>query len=126
MLHGLSEQIVHCHFRAAECRVLAARFASTSDREIYVERERTWLALARSYEVAERLGQTIKGLQRGAWGSPPAGIIWLPNCLACDIEMELLAEQPTLVQPSTIFERAFFQCPNCGRVSDHLAVLPRD
>jgi hypothetical protein len=45
---------------------------------------------------------------------------------ACDAEMELLAEQPTLVQPLTIFERAFFQCPNCGRVSDYLAALPRD
>jgi hypothetical protein len=30
------------------------------------------------------------------------------------------------VQPSTIFERAFFQCPNCGRVSDYLAALSRD
>jgi len=39
--------------------------------------------------------------------------------------MELLAEQPTL-EPLAIFERAFFQCSNCGGVSDCFAALPRD
>jgi hypothetical protein len=40
--------------------------------------------------------------------------------------MELLAEQPTLVQPLAIFERAFFRCSNCGDVSDCFAALPCD
>jgi uncharacterized protein with PIN domain len=126
MLHGLSEQIVHCHFRAAECRSLAARSVSASDRELYVEREQAWLALARSYEVSERLGRVIKEVQRRAWGWPAAQIATLPSCPTCHIEMRLLAEQPTLIRPSTIFERAFFQCPNCGRLSGYRAALPRD
>jgi len=126
MLHGLSEQIAHCHLRAAECKALAAQSISPSDREMYVEREEAWLALARSYELAERLGHMIKELRRRAWGWPPAEIIWRPNCSACNAELELLAEQPTLVEPSTIFERVHLQCPNCGRLSDHFAALARD
>ena len=126
MLHGLSEQIVHCHFRAAECRVSAKHCVSVSDRELCVEREQAWLALARSYKLAERLGHMIKELQRQAWGWPPGGVIWVPNCPTGDVEMGLLAEKPTLVQPTAIFERAFFQCPNCGAVSAHMAALPRE
>lgn len=126
MLHGLSEQIVHCQVCAAECMEFAARAVSPSDRDIYLERAQAWLTLARRYELSERLGRMVKELQRQAWGWPQAETVTLPDCPACGIQMRLLVEQPTLVQPTTIFEHAFLQCPNCCRLSEHFAAVPRD
>jgi hypothetical protein len=63
MLFSLSKQIAHCHRRAAECRELAARYASAIDREYYFEREQAWLKLARSYESRRRLDRRLTELE---------------------------------------------------------------
>jgi hypothetical protein len=45
------------------------------------------------------------------------------QCPDCDIDMQFLALRPTKhVFVSTLFERSFFLCPNCGRLSQQLMV----
>jgi hypothetical protein len=46
-----------------------------------------------------------------------------PQCPDCDIDMQFLALQATRpVFVSTLLERTFFLCPNCGRLSQQLVV----
>ena len=126
MLFSLSRQVAHCHGRAAECRELAVRYASPIDREYYFEREQAWLALARSYEFQESLDRMLKELEsrghsylataRGDWAK-----IKRPYCPTCNVQMRFQAWRPVKrVFVNTIYERAFFLCPNCLRCIDQL------
>jgi len=112
MLHGLTEQIAHCHCRAAECIERAARAASEADRQIYIQREQAWLTLARRYEHSERLGQSLNERQRRRLREWPAIQIKGPNCPCCNIQ--------TVADPSAVFV-----CPNCQRVVEQ-ATSPVD
>jgi hypothetical protein len=126
MLFSLSKQVAHCHCRAAECRELAVRYAGAIDRQYYFEREQAWLALARSYEFQENLDRMLKELEskghsylatsRGDWTR-----INHPYCPTCDVPMQFQAWRPVKrVFVNTIYERAFFLCPNCHRCIDQL------
>jgi ribosomal protein L37AE/L43A len=110
MLHGLTEQIAHCHLRAAECIRLAACAASEADRQIYVQRERAWLTLAHRYEHSERLGQMLNDRQRRRLREWPATQINAPNCPSCNIQ--------TVVHFSAVFV-----CSNCQRVVEQTIPL---
>ena len=110
MLHRLTEQIAHCHFRAAECIRLAALAASEADRQIYIQRERAWLTLAHRYEHSERLGQMLNERQRRRLREWPATQIKGPNCPSCDIQ--------TVAHFSAVFA-----CPNGQRVVEHTIAL---
>ena len=65
MLFDLRNQIAHCHRRAAEYRELAVRYGAI-DRVYYSQVERTWLKLARCYEIQERLDRVLKELELSA------------------------------------------------------------
>jgi uncharacterized protein with PIN domain len=126
MLHSLSKQIAHCHFRADECRELAALSEGAVDREFYLEREQAWLALARGDEFQERLDQMVKELERNK-RRPHAPPIRLPPCPTCSVEMQFQARLPEkrmFVKTAMSFERAFFICPNCRRLNDKLVATP--
>ena len=55
MLQNLSEEIRECFRRADECRLLSKTALTASAISDYLEMEQRWLALAQSYEFAERL-----------------------------------------------------------------------
>jgi len=110
MLHGLTEQIAHCHFRAAECIELAAHAASEADRQIYIERERAWLTLARRYEHSECLDQMLNERQRRRLREWPATQAKAPSCPSCNIQ--------TVAHLSAVFV-----CPNCQRIVEQAVSL---
>jgi hypothetical protein len=68
MLQNLSEEIRDCLRRAEECKRLAKTALSASAIQSYLEMEQRWLALARSYEFAERLSTFVEPIQ--AQGRP--------------------------------------------------------
>jgi hypothetical protein len=74
MLTSLNDQIRHCHERAIEC-ALKARDAHNEDtRRHFLALERSWLRLARSYEVSKPLpGFTHDADRRGVWHGAEAG-----------------------------------------------------
>jgi hypothetical protein len=133
MLYGLSKQISHCYFRAAECREYAAGCVSPTDRQFYSEREQAWLTLARSYEFQERVNRMVTELRRNAWcgGLPPGQSFWVkpPQCPACAIQMQFQASgpvKPMFAEAVVSFERALFVCTNCRRLGDQLAAMASD
>jgi uncharacterized protein with PIN domain len=121
MLYDLSEQVAHCYRRAAECKERAEQSDDPGSKEFYVERENAWLKLARSFELSERIDRVLNERQRQRLRKWPAAqaLSSAPKCPACDIEMGLHAVEPVFVQATEImFERAFFLCPNCGRLAN--------
>jgi hypothetical protein len=55
MLNFLSEQIRECHMHAEHCARQAAVQVEPKLKDDFLEMERRWLMLARSYEFAHRL-----------------------------------------------------------------------
>jgi len=118
MLYDLKEQIALCYLRAAECRDLAA--GQQVDREFYLDRERAWLKLARSFEFSERISGVLNGRQRQRLRNWPSTIsaLKVPNCPACSIAM--------LVQvPAMTPERKLLLCPNCRRLVEQWVEVDR-
>ena len=63
MLQNLSREIRECYQRAEQCQQLAQAALTETGKADYLDMERRWLALASSYEFAERLSSFT--------GSPP-------------------------------------------------------
>jgi hypothetical protein len=59
MLKSLREQVALCYRRAGECKELAELATSPNDKAFYLERERGWLLLARSYELDDRSVRSV-------------------------------------------------------------------
>jgi hypothetical protein len=55
MLQKLSEQIADCYRYAADCRRKADAAIVPTEKREFLEIERRWVFLARSYEFTERL-----------------------------------------------------------------------
>jgi len=55
MLNNLSEQIRDCYAHAEECACKAAGQTDAQLKQDFLDMERRWLALAKSYELSERL-----------------------------------------------------------------------
>jgi len=100
MLSGLSEQVANCYRRAAECRELARLAANEEDRKFYVEREQSWIRLAASYQLSERVSLVIEENDKrlAVMGARP--------CPAC--------KKVTPIHYDTIFV-----CTNCHLVFEH-------
>jgi uncharacterized protein with PIN domain len=133
MLYSLSKQIAHCYLRAGECRELAALTVSQADRDFRAQREQSWLTLARSYELSERVSRFSKELDRRSplrWTQAPSismetGPLQCPSCaIPMDLKASCLDEKAT-VRTTTIVQFALFTCPNCGRVSDQFVAKPK-
>jgi hypothetical protein len=70
MLQNLSEEIRECLRRAEECKRLAKTALSASAIQSYLDMEQRWLALARSYEFAERLSTFVEPFGHKARKTP--------------------------------------------------------
>jgi len=57
MLQNLSPEIRDCYNRAEHCKRLAETALTETVKADYLDMERRWLSLARSYEFAERLSR---------------------------------------------------------------------
>jgi hypothetical protein len=55
MLRNLSEEIRECYRRAEDCARQAAAQTSPNLKQDFLDMERRWMSLARSYEFTERL-----------------------------------------------------------------------
>ena len=56
MLNNLNEQIRECYRHAEDCARQAANQTNAKLKENFLDTERRWLLLARSYEFTQRLG----------------------------------------------------------------------
>jgi hypothetical protein len=65
MLQNLSREIRECFRRAEECKRLASAALTDVAKADFLDMERRWLSLARSYEFAERLSNFTS--------TPPSG-----------------------------------------------------
>jgi hypothetical protein len=66
MLQNLSEEIRECLSRAEESNGLSKTALTDSAIKDYLEMEQRWLALAHSYEFAERLSRFTEPARRKA------------------------------------------------------------
>jgi hypothetical protein len=66
MLENVSQQIRECYEHAEDCARKAAVQTDSALRQDFLDMERRWLTLARSYELTERLGDFSKETTRRA------------------------------------------------------------
>jgi hypothetical protein len=64
MLNNLSAQICECLRHAEDCARQAAAQSCPKLKEDFLDMERRWLLLARSYEFTEQLADFSAGAQR--------------------------------------------------------------
>jgi hypothetical protein len=64
MLNKLTEEIAECHRRAAECREKAEQTDNPDMKRDLLALERSWLFLASSYELSERLSDFTDEAER--------------------------------------------------------------
>jgi hypothetical protein len=72
MLENLSEQIRECYRHAEECARKAAAQSDLCLKQDFLDMERGWLALAKSYELSERLSDFTNHAQQHASNSARA------------------------------------------------------
>jgi hypothetical protein len=70
VLEGLSEQIRECYEHAEQCARKAAAQADPTLKQDFLDMERRWLALARSFELSQRLGDFSAEAKRRATHLP--------------------------------------------------------
>jgi hypothetical protein len=66
VLNNLSEQVRHCLRHADDCAREAAAQTCPKMKADFLDLERRWLSLARSYEFSERLNDFCTGTKRRA------------------------------------------------------------
>jgi hypothetical protein len=66
MLENVSEQIRECYDHAEECARKAAAQTNPALKQDFLDMERRWLSLARSYELSDRLGDFSNERKRQA------------------------------------------------------------
>ncbi len=64
MLNKVGEEIAECHRHAAECREKAERATDPEMKSDLLALERSWLFLASSYELSERLSDFTDEAER--------------------------------------------------------------
>lgn len=64
MLRKLSDEIADCHAHAETCARKAAEAPTDQERDDYLRLAQHWLALARSYELGERLDFSKENARR--------------------------------------------------------------
>jgi len=64
MLNKIREEITECHRHAAECRDKAGQTSDPEMKRDLLVLERSWLFLANSYELSERLSDFTDEAER--------------------------------------------------------------
>jgi hypothetical protein len=76
MLQNLTEEIAECYHCASQCRERAALADNPDTKQEYLDMERRWLNLARSYEFAERLSDfTTEARRRTVSPTPSSALV---------------------------------------------------
>ena len=68
MLESVSQQIRDCYNHAEQCAQKAAAQTDPGLRQDFLDMERRWLTLAKSYELSERLGEFSRESKRRPGG----------------------------------------------------------
>jgi hypothetical protein len=71
MLNKISDQIAFCYRQASQCRELAAEAPDETTRQSLFKMESSWLLLARSYDVTERVSDYVREAERRRKSSSP-------------------------------------------------------
>src|SRR5260370_16488961 len=102
MLQKTSAQVADCYERAGESRAKAAAAANEIDKTEYLNIERRWIMLARSYELSERVTGFNEEVRRRLRvlipPEPPHPAVPRPTCAACGGKMRLTQIEPALKQ----------------------------
>jgi hypothetical protein len=110
VLSSLSQEVAHCYQRAAECAERAGTCANLEVREFYLEREKAWLTLARSYQLAERVSRKLErrlGHVRSKKFNDWPATARVRNCPCCKVE-------------TTVSCDGLVICPNCQGIVDQV------
>ena len=97
MLSGLSPDVADCYRRAAECQELAQLATTDRDRYFYLERERDWLLLAQTHQLADGIDMAIEEVDR------QLSVAVTRSCPACK-------------NVTPVHYRTLFVCTNCKLV----------
>jgi hypothetical protein len=113
MLGKVSRQVADCYERAVESRSRAADAANEIEKAEYLNLERRWMMLARSYELSECVaGLNAEAQQRFRVlipPEPPHPAVPRLTCAECGGRMRLTQIEPALKEGQT----STFAC-KCG------------
>jgi hypothetical protein len=76
MLLTLDSEIRECYRHAAECSCSADQSRDSLTKQDFLDMQKRWLCLARSYEFAEQLSNFSEPLRNGQ--NPQKAFIWRP------------------------------------------------
>ena len=100
MFQKISTQVTDCYERAGESRARAAAAANENDKTEYLNIERRWIMLARSYELSERIGGFTDNVKRRLYvlipPEPPHPAMPRVTCAECGGKMRLTQIEPGL------------------------------
>ena len=97
MLQKLPDKIAYCYERAGQSRAKAENCTEARGVQEHLEIERCWLALARSYELSERIGRLNDERVRVLIPpQPPDPAIPIVRCSECGKRMRLNQIVPCL------------------------------
>lgn len=116
MFQKISTQVADCYERAGESRAKAAAAVSESDKTEYLNIERRWIMLARSYELSERLTGFTEDVKHRLRvlipPAPPHPALPRPTCDGCGRKMRLTHIEP-VIRNGRVTNTSAFAC-TCG------------
>jgi hypothetical protein len=116
MLRKISTQVADCYERAGESRARAAAAADENDKTEYLNIERRWIMLARSYELSERIMGFAEEVKRRLRvlipPEPPHPAVPRVTCAHCGRKMRLSHIEPVL-KDGCVTNTSAFSC-KCG------------
>ena len=103
MLQKLPDKIAYCYERAGQSRAKAANCIEERVVQEHLEIERCWLALARSYELSERIGRfNDERLRVLIPPQPPDPAIPIVRCSECGKELSPIFGDGLIDQAATV------------------------
>ena len=123
MAQKVSAQVADCYERAGESRARAANAVNEIDKTEYLNIERRWIMLARSYELSERVTGFNEELRQRLRvlipPEPPHPAVPRLTCTACGGRMRLTQIEPAARQgqysnTSTFACKCGFTCRQAG------------
>jgi len=112
MLQSLTKEIAACYQKAGDCRARAERSLDAAQRKHYLEAERRWLLLAKSYEMQQRLTHFTAEVRRRLHVLAPLHpAIPRVMCPDCGCNMHLDRMEPTAGERRA--DKVSFRC-DCG------------
>jgi hypothetical protein len=116
MFQKISTQVADCYERADESRARAAAAADENDKTEYLNIERRWIMLARSYELSERITGFAEEVKRRLRvlipPEPPHPAVPRVTCVHCGRKMRLAHIEPVL-KDGRVTNASTFSC-KCG------------